>query len=186
MAKKLSEVWRDAIPLIAPDARGSALVAVQAVENLEAETAALRARVAELEAEALATTKALALVDMTVQSIEGRDAVRRQTGGNAPELVQGLLDNIGAMWDRIINLEKLAAEHADTLDTLTALRDGVRALVDAFHSIEAGCWNNGCGCCSSERLDKSDEFKTAADAANDLDALLSRTEAAGERGEGEA
>ena len=45
--------------------------------------------------------RALSLVDSSLRSVEGRDAVRRQTGGNAPELVQGLLDQIGALWDRV-------------------------------------------------------------------------------------
>ena len=43
--------------------------------------------------------RALALVEQSLRSVEGRDAVRKQTGGNAPELVQGILDRIGELWD---------------------------------------------------------------------------------------
>lgn len=38
--------------------------------------------------------RALALVEIAIRSEEGAAAVRRMTGGNAPELVQGILDGI--------------------------------------------------------------------------------------------
>lgn len=42
--------------------------------------------------------RALALVDRSLESEEGMRAVQRQTGGTAPEIVQGLLDKIVALY----------------------------------------------------------------------------------------
>lgn len=45
--------------------------------------------------------RALALVDMALESRKGLVAVGRQTGGTAPELVQGLLDKIAQLWAKV-------------------------------------------------------------------------------------
>lgn len=42
--------------------------------------------------------RALALVEQCLRGEEGAAAVRKQTGGNAPELVQGIIDSIHALY----------------------------------------------------------------------------------------
>lgn len=56
--------------------------------------------------------RALALVDVALESRERMIAVGRQTGGNAPELVQGLLDKIAQLWGEVTALRARVAEDA--------------------------------------------------------------------------
>lgn len=69
---------------------------------------------------ALYVHRALALVSMAVRSAEGAAAVRKQTGGNAPELVQGILDDVEALRREnacaLPELLDLAQEAVDNLD----------------------------------------------------------------------
>lgn len=60
----------------------------------------------EMRASALSVTRALALVEMALESEAGAQAVRKQTGGNAPESVQGILDGVCVLRDRVAELEK--------------------------------------------------------------------------------
>lgn len=82
--------------------------------NLRPIESALRARVADLEAEKLRDARALALVDIALDGPEGVEQVRKMTGGNAPELVQGILDRVTVLTDRVAELEEnqLALRHS--------------------------------------------------------------------------
>lgn len=69
---------------------------------------ALLSLVEELERDTLPTlfvSKALVLVETSLQGSIPAQTVREQTGGNAPELVQGILDSIGVLHDRAAELE---------------------------------------------------------------------------------
>lgn len=63
------------------------------VPKCEAITAALAT-----EEESVHVHRSLALVERSLKSREGYEAVCLQTGGSAPELVQGILDGIGGLY----------------------------------------------------------------------------------------
>lgn len=77
---------------------------------LATELLTLRARVAELEAEKLRDARALALVDIALRGPDGVKQVRKMTGGNAPELVQGLLDGVTVLTARATGLDERVAD----------------------------------------------------------------------------
>lgn len=76
-----------------------------------------------MSAEHLSTARNLALVEMALRDQAGAEAVRKQTGGSAPEQVQGILDGI----------EELRAQHRAQL---RRLRERCARLIDTQYRRE--------------------------------------------------
>lgn len=67
--------------------------------------------------------RALALVETTLRGAKEAQAIRRQTCGNAPELVQGILDAVGQWIDRA---ERAERERDELRARVQLLEDGMR------------------------------------------------------------
>ena len=139
--------------------------AADAVEKLSAE-------VEQLKGEALARTKALALVELSLESPEGTRSVQIETGGTAPESVQCILDGIVGLRAEVERLKQELAEarkKAKALDDLEAwLRGPARseAVLGPNNEIDGSVAGWSC------ELWRAGEFRHVADLARTLAAAI--------------